>query len=93
MMEILKLNLDGTYSRDYLTELADWCTSPEEEKLLVGDWNGDGLTDLLCHHQTGHMKALINQAGQNLRNVKLAIFENDRRKNPKLDLLKISTAV
>ena len=62
-MEILTINLDGTESREELTEPSDWCTSPEEEKLLVGDWNGDGLTDLLCHHQTGHMRALINQAG------------------------------
>ena len=45
------------------SEYQGWCTAPNNQKLLAGDWNGDGFTDLLCYNQTGHMKVLINQAG------------------------------
>ena len=54
---------DTAYALD-VTEPVEWCLSLDNQKLLVGDWNADGFTDLLCHNQTGEMKVLINQAGQ-----------------------------
>ena len=62
-LKIWNLEPNGAEPLD-VTEPVEWCTSPEAQKLVVGDWNGDGFTDLLCHNQTGEMKVLINQAGR-----------------------------
>ena len=62
-MEILCINTNASVSRVDDINLDGWCTSKNNQKLLVGDWNGDRFTDLLCHNQTGHMKILLNQAG------------------------------
>ena len=64
VMSILEVTLNGPHPNPKTIGYEDWCTAPNKQKLLVGDWNGDGFTDLLCHHQTGEMKVLINQAGQ-----------------------------
>ena len=55
--------LDSSVTVTEITGYKDWCTSVNNQKLLVGDWNGDKFTDLLCHNQTGYMKILLNQAG------------------------------
>ena len=55
--------IDGNLETTVITRYEDWCTSMNNQKLLVGDWNGDRFTDLLCHKQTGHMKILLNQGG------------------------------
>ena len=62
-MEILCINTNASVSRVDDISGDGWCTSVNNQKLLVGDWNGDRFTDLLCHNQTGHMKILLNQAG------------------------------
>ena len=62
-MSIWNLESDGGAEPLDVTEPVEWCTTPNNQKLVVGDWNGDGFTDLLCHNQTGEMKVLINQAG------------------------------
>ena len=62
-MELLCINTDASVSIADDIGLNGWCTSENNQKLLVGDWNGDRFTDLLCHNQTGHMKILLNQAG------------------------------
>ena len=54
--------LDSSVTVTEIIGYKDWCTSVNSQKLLVGDWNGDRFTDLLCHNQTGHMKILLNQA-------------------------------
>ena len=62
-MSLLKINPNGNTEIIDITGHQGWCISVNNQKLLVGDWNGDRLTDLLCHHQTGQMKILLNQAG------------------------------
>ena len=62
-MELLEIKPNGQVEETTITEYRDWCISVHDQKLLVGDWNGDRFTDLLCHNQTGHMKILLNQAG------------------------------
>ena len=62
-MELLEIKPNGQVEKTTITEHRDWCISVHDQKLLVGDWNGDRFTDLLCHHQTGNMKILLNQAG------------------------------
>ena len=63
MMGVLLVETDGSVSRIDDTGFNGWCTAENNQKLLVGDWNGDRFTDLLCHNQTGHLKILLNQAG------------------------------
>ena len=55
--------IDGVGTTKEITRYKDWCTSVNNQKLLVGDWNGDRYTNLVCHNQTGHMTVLLNQAG------------------------------
>ena len=62
-MEILCINTNASVYRVDDISRDGWCTSGNNQKLLVGDWNGDRFTDLLCQNQTGHMKILLNQAG------------------------------
>ena len=40
-----------------------WCTAQNGETLRVGDVNGDGLYDLLCHDSTGRTTLMFNQGG------------------------------
>ena len=44
----------------------EWCLSGNDQKLVVGDWNGDSFSDLLCHKQTGEMKILIHKGGKDI---------------------------
>ena len=60
-MSLLDVKPGGLTSITFITEYEGWCSAPNKQKLLVGDWNGDGFTDLLCHNQTGEMKIFINQ--------------------------------
>ena len=60
---LLEIKPDGSTKIILVPGYENWCTSVNNQKLLVGDWNGDRFTDLLCHNQTGHMKILLNQAG------------------------------
>ena len=62
-LKIWKLKIDDGAEPQDVTEPIEWCTTPNNQKLVVGDWNGDGFTDLLCHKQSGEMEVLINQAG------------------------------
>ena len=62
-MSLLKIKPNGNAEITMITECEEWCISVHDQKLLVGDWNGDRFTDLLRHHQTGNMKVLLNQAG------------------------------
>ena len=59
----------------HLSLPTNWCLAENNQKLLAGDWNGDGFSDLLCHNQTGEMKILLHLKGmifvffiQNLKN-------------------------
>ena len=63
-VRIWNLESDGGAVPRDVTEPVERCTAQNKQKLVVGDWNGDGFTDLLCHKQTGEMKVLINQAGK-----------------------------
>ena len=63
VMEVLEIKPNGQVEKTTITEHRGWCISMYDQKLLVGDWNGDRFSDLLCHHQTGNMKVLLNQAG------------------------------
>ena len=40
-----------------------WCLAQSGETLRVGDVNGDGLYDLLCHDATGKTTLMHNQGG------------------------------
>ena len=63
VMSLLEIKANGNVDDTLITAHREWCVSMNDQKLLAGDWNGDKYTDLLCHHQTGHMKILLNQAG------------------------------
>ena len=43
-----------------------WCSAQNGETLRVGDVNGDGLYDLLCHDATGTTTLMFNQGGREL---------------------------
>ena len=62
-MSLLEIKPNGNAEIIMITAREGWCTSVNNQKLLVGDWNGDRFTDLLCHYQTGKMQILLNQAG------------------------------
>ena len=74
---MLTINANQQANVQSVVEMTGWCTAPDNQKLLVGDWNGDGLTDLLCHHQTGEMKVLLNQAGQLYKPLKSHCAQNE----------------
>ena len=63
MMSLLEIKPGGSTETITIATPNGWCKSVNNQKLLVGDWNGDRFTDLLCHNQTGQMKILLNQAG------------------------------
>ena len=62
-MSLLEIKPGGSTRIIPLSVYDNWCISVNNQKLLVGDWNGDRFTDLLCHHQSGRMRILFNQAG------------------------------
>ena len=41
-----------------------WCSTGSGETLRIGDVNGDGLYDLLCHDSTGNTTVMMNQGGK-----------------------------
>ena len=44
-----------------------WCLAQNGETLRVGDVNGDGLYDLLCHDATGKTTLMHNQGGKSCK--------------------------
>ena len=62
-MSLLEIKPNGVVAITTITGYQDWCIAPNKQKLVVGDWNGDEFTDLLCHSQNGQMKVFTNQAG------------------------------
>ena len=45
-----------------------WCSAQNGETLRVGDVNGDGLYDLLCHDTKGKTTLMFNQGGKGFVN-------------------------
>ena len=46
-----------------------WCSAQNGETLRMGDVNGDGLYDLLCHDTKGKTTLMHNQGGMTFVNV------------------------
>ena len=44
-----------------------WCLAQNGETLRMGDVNGDGLHDLLCHDATGKTTLMHNQGGKSCK--------------------------
>ena len=64
-------------ARKSVRDLEKWCLTKRSQVLKVGDFNGDGFTDTLCHQGPGKMKILLNQKDSIKHKCKL-IFKNRR---------------
>ena len=57
-----------------------WCSAQNGETLRVGDVNGDGLYDLLCHDAAGKTTVMFNQGGGGFVNFHLLVKEKFNHK-------------